>query len=180
LLGRRGAVSGYRAPVRTSVDAASGQDDFTAGLPRKRMAAGVLLTDDADRVLIVEPVYKDHWEIPGGSVDADESPYAAAVRELSEELGLSRPVGGLLVVDWVPPRPGRTEGLMLVFDGGRLSAREVAGLVLPTDELRGYAFCTFEEASTRLSPVLMRRLSAAVAARASGVVAYLEDGRPVV
>jgi hypothetical protein len=61
LLGRHGAVSGYRAPVRVGVDAASGQGDFTAGLPRKRMAAGVLLTDDADRVVIVEPVYKDHW-----------------------------------------------------------------------------------------------------------------------
>jgi 8-oxo-dGTP diphosphatase len=166
--------------VRTSVDAASGQGDFTAGLPRKRMAGGVLLTDDADRVLIVEPVYKDYWEIPGGTVDADESPYAAACRELAEELGLSRPIGGLLVVDWVPPRPGRTEGLMLVFDGGRLSAQEVGGLVLPADELRGYVLCTVEETAARLSPLLARRLAAAVAARVSGVVAYLEDGHPVV
>jgi 8-oxo-dGTP pyrophosphatase MutT (NUDIX family) len=174
-----GAIVGYRAPVRTGIDAGAGHEDFTAGLPRKRMAAGVLLTDDTDRVLIVEPVYKDYWEIPGGTVDADESPYAAAGRELVEELGLSRQVGSLLVVDWVPPRPGRTDGLMLVFDGGRLSAPEIAGLVLPADELRGYVLCTVEQAAARLSPVLARRLAAAVAARASGVVAYLEDGHRV-
>ncbi|HEU5110028.1 MAG TPA: NUDIX hydrolase [Micromonosporaceae bacterium] len=165
--------------MRTGVDAASGRDDFTAGLPRKRMAAGVLMTDDADRVLIVEPVYKDDWEIPGGTVEADESPYAAAGREIAEELGLSRPVGGLLVVDWVSPRPGRTEGLMLVFDGGRLTAEEIAGLALPADELRGYVLCAVAEAAVLLSPVLARRLTAAVAARASGTVAYLEDGHPV-
>jgi 8-oxo-dGTP diphosphatase len=69
---------------------------------------------------------------------------------------------------------------MLVFDGGRLSAREVGGLVLPSDELRGYMLCTVEEAAARLSPVLARRLAAAVAARVSGVVAYLEDGHSVV
>jgi 8-oxo-dGTP diphosphatase len=36
-------------------------DDFTATLPRKRMGAGVLLSDPNGRVLLVEPTYKDHW-----------------------------------------------------------------------------------------------------------------------
>ncbi|MFF0176044.1 NUDIX hydrolase [Micromonospora profundi] len=43
-------------------------DDFTATLPRKRMGAEVLLSDDRGRVLLVEPTYKDYWEIPGGAV----------------------------------------------------------------------------------------------------------------
>jgi hypothetical protein len=34
---------------------------FTATLPRKRMGAGVLLSDEAGRVLLVEPTYKDYW-----------------------------------------------------------------------------------------------------------------------
>jgi len=54
---------------------------------------------------VVEPAYKDHWELPGGVVGAGESPYDAAAREL----GLSVTLGRLLVVDWVPPRAGRTE-----------------------------------------------------------------------
>jgi hypothetical protein len=47
-------------------------------------------------------------EITGGAVEADESPYDAAVRELKEELGLTCAPGRLLAVDWVPPR--RTRG----------------------------------------------------------------------
>jgi 8-oxo-dGTP pyrophosphatase MutT (NUDIX family) len=56
-------------------------DDYTATLPRKRIGAAVLFTDGEGRALLVEPAYKDDWEIPGGCVDADESPYDAAVRE---------------------------------------------------------------------------------------------------
>ncbi|MFC4068597.1 NUDIX domain-containing protein [Actinoplanes subglobosus] len=150
--------------------------DYTATLPRKRIGAGVLLSDGRGRALICEPTYKDYWEIPGGVVEADESPHAAAAREIQEELGLSLQPGRLLVTDWVPPRPDRTEGLMLIFDGGELTPAQAATIRLPPDELRGWAWCTGPEAATRLSALLARRLTAAVRARADGSVAYLEDG----
>lgn len=153
--------------------------DDTVTLPRKRMAAGALFFDTAGRVLLVEPTYKDHWEVPGGVVEADESPHAAVRRELREELDLSWPIGELLGLDWVPPRPGRTEGLMMIFDGGVLPDEQVAGIALAPDELRSWAFCTASEASDRLSPLLARRVSACVQARATGRAAYLEDGRPI-
>jgi ADP-ribose pyrophosphatase YjhB (NUDIX family) len=38
------------------------------------MAAGALLFDEDGRILLVEPTYKPYWEIPGGVVEADESP----------------------------------------------------------------------------------------------------------
>ncbi|MET8151321.1 NUDIX domain-containing protein [Actinoplanes sp. NPDC049668] len=151
-------------------------DDFTATLPRKRMAAGVLLSDGRDRVLLVEPTYKAHWEIPGGTVEAGESPHAAAVREIEEELGLPVRPGRLLVTDWVPPRPERTEGLMLVFDGGVLAPEQAALIRLPAAELRGWAWCTEREAGERLPELLARRLAAAVSARDRGTAAYLENG----
>ncbi|HEY9339368.1 MAG TPA: NUDIX hydrolase, partial [Kribbella sp.] len=44
------------------------------------MAAGVLFRAVDGRVLLVEPSYKPNWEIPGGAVEADESPWAAAAR----------------------------------------------------------------------------------------------------
>lgn len=154
-------------------------DDFTATLPRKRMGAAALLSDDRGRVLLVEPTYQDHWEIPGGTVEADESPYTAVVRELREELGLPVRAGRLLVTDWVPPRPGRTEGLMLVFDGGNLTPEQTARIRLPADELRSWAWCTEQEAGQRLSDLLARRISAAVRARAEGAAVYLENGFPV-
>jgi 8-oxo-dGTP diphosphatase len=151
-------------------------EDFTATLPRKRMGAAALLTDDRGRVLLVEPTYKPYFEIPGGAVEADESPYAAVVRELKEELGLPARPGRLLVVDWVPPRPDRTEGLMLVFDGGVLTASRAEQIRLPADELRSWAWCTEREAAERLSELLARRIGAALKAKADGTVAYLENG----
>lgn len=92
---------------------------FDLALPRKRMASTVLLFDESDRVLVVEPIYVDFMELPGGAVELDESPRQAAVREVKEELGLDRDPGRLLAMDWVPPRSGRSEGLITVFDGGR-------------------------------------------------------------
>jgi ADP-ribose pyrophosphatase YjhB (NUDIX family) len=150
--------------------------DFTATLARKRMGAGVLLSDHHGRILLVEPSYKPDWEIPGGAVEADESPYAAAGRELHEELGLAIAIGRLLVTDWVPPRPGRTEGLMMVYDGEVLAAEHTARIHLPADELTGWAWCTEPEAAEKLSELLSRRVGAAVRARADGTSVYLEDG----
>jgi 8-oxo-dGTP diphosphatase len=151
-------------------------DDYTATLPRKRMGAGLLLSDGQGRVLLVEPTYKDYWEIPGGTVETDESPYAAVVRELEEELALVLRPGRLLVTDWVPPRQDRTEGLMLLFDGGILTAEQTGRIRLPADELRSWAWCTGAEATQRLSGLLARRIAAAVRARADGTTAYLENG----
>jgi 8-oxo-dGTP pyrophosphatase MutT (NUDIX family) len=161
-------------PVMTSVPI-----DYTATLPRKRMGSGVLLTDAAGRVLLVEPTYKDYWEVPGGAVEADESPYDAAVRELTEELGLLLTPGQLLVVDWVPPLDGRTEGVAFIYAGGVLSADQERDIVLPAEELRSWAWCTETEADERLSDLLARRVRAAVHAAGQNATSYLENGTRV-
>lgn len=73
--------------------------EYDRKLPRKRVAAGVLFFDADGRVMLVDPVYKDPWEIPGGAVEWDESPRDGAVREVKEELGLAWRPGRLLGVD---------------------------------------------------------------------------------
>ncbi|MBU2669631.1 NUDIX hydrolase [Actinoplanes bogorensis] len=153
--------------------------DFFASLPRKLVGAGALITDDSGRFLVVEPTYKDTWEIPGGLVEAGESPLTAVRRELQEELGLTLPVTTLLVIDWTPPpadQPTRPDGLMLVFDGGTLSPDQCEQITLPADELRSHRWCTDAEAAPFLIPRLARRMTAAQKARAAGATLYLEDG----
>jgi 8-oxo-dGTP pyrophosphatase MutT (NUDIX family) len=102
---------------------------------------------------------------------SDESPHAAARRELSEELGLDRPLGGLLAVDWVPATPERTEGLILVFDGGPLTPIDTAAIQLPADELAAWRFAALDQ--------LPGRITACLVARTTGETAYLEDGTPL-
>lgn len=87
--------------------------------------------------------------------------------------------GRLLVVDWVPPRPGRTEGVMFVFDGGGLSRTQTAEIVVPSEELAGWVWCTLVEARERLSDLLGRRVEAAVRAHSDNHTAYLESGHRV-
>ena len=154
---------------------------YDRSLARKRMAAGVLFFDAGGRVLLVDPVYKDPWEIPGGVVDADESPGQAAVREVREELGLALPLGRLLAVDWVAPGPPRSdalasEGLMMVFDGGVLTADQVAAIELQREELRGWAFVPEEQLHRFLNDRLTRRVRASLRARRTGTAMYLENG----
>ena len=92
--------------------------DFTAAFPKKYLSAGALFFDDAGRLLIVKPTYKDGWEIPGGIVEQDESPFDACRREVREEIGLEMTPGRLLAVDYRSAEAGRSDSLQLVFLGG--------------------------------------------------------------
>ena len=153
-------------------------DIYIASLARKRMAAGALCRDRAGRVLLVDPVYRDTWDLPGGAVKAEESPQAACRREVAEELGLDRPVGRVLALDWVPSRPERPEGLIVVYDGGVLVADDIKAIVVQEGELAGYAFVRPDQAPARVTPLVARRISACLEALATGTVASLEGGSP--
>ncbi|MFD5442117.1 NUDIX domain-containing protein [Streptomyces tendae] len=151
------------------------ENEHEAKMAHPRMAAGALFFDDADRVLLVEPSYKDYLDIPGGYVEGGESPMQACAREVHEELGIRPSIGRLLVVDWAPS-PGEGDKVLYLFDGGRLGADECRRIVLQADEIRGYAFHDAEELPELTIPRLVRRIAAGIKARANGVTAYLEHG----
>ena len=152
---------------------------FTSGMPTKRLAADFLCTDEDGRLLVLDPPYKVNWDIPGGIVEVDESPWRGARREVFEEIGLDIEPGPLLVVDWKSRHGDFTEVVALLFDGGTLASGDVERIVVDPSEVRGYRFVHLEEAMALLDAELFARVSAGLAARASGLTAYLEDGTPV-
>ena len=70
---------------------------------RKRVSADAIIRDEHGRILLVDPVYKPDWDLPGGMAEANEPPAKALRRELREELALDIQPGDLLCVDWVSP-----------------------------------------------------------------------------
>lgn len=149
-------------------------DSFT----RARAAAGVLFFDDQDHVLLVVPSYKDYRDIPGGYIEQGEAPKEAAVREVREELGITPPIGRLLVIDWAPDQ---TEGdkLLFIFDGGVLAAEHRDKIQLAPDELTAYEFHDVAQIHELTIARLARRITQGCAARTDGTTRYLEHGQLV-
>ena len=141
------------------------------------MGAGALILDLAGRVLLVEPTYKDTWELPGGSVEADESPRAACVREIEEELGLTVDVGRLLCLEWQGPELDRTESVMFVYDGGAL--QDPDAIRLSPNELASFRFVESAELDALMPARLARRARAALRALVDGKLVELENGMAI-
>ncbi|MEU6416004.1 NUDIX hydrolase [Streptomyces spiralis] len=115
-------------------------------------AAAVFFNPDGE-VLIVNPTYKDYWNLPGGAIDIDqgETPYDAAVREVREELGVTPPIGRLLVHAWITVA-GKGAQALYVFDGGVLSPKDQAAITLQESELSEYRFCPPRDMEDGLIP----------------------------
>jgi 8-oxo-dGTP pyrophosphatase MutT (NUDIX family) len=90
---------------------------FDHHLLRVRPSAGIVATDDADRVLLIwrHRFIPDTWgwEIPGGRIEPEEDAATAAARELEEETGYR--AGPLRPLLSVRPTPGLTDSVHHVF-----------------------------------------------------------------
>ena len=154
-------------------DASPGELD-PSSRPTVQVAAAVFFMDEFDRVLLVKPTYQEAWNLPGGVVEAGESPGAAAVREVREEIGLDVELGALVCVDYRPPLSnGRGDALRFVFDGGRLDAEQLDRIALAPEEIGDWRLVFIGELDSYLFPVVVDRLRSALSGHR-----YLEEGRP--
>ncbi|MFD7630321.1 NUDIX domain-containing protein [Streptomyces sp. NPDC059851] len=140
---------------------------------RATASAAAVLTDERGRVLIVNPVHKERWNLPGGHLEEGELPTAAARREVREELGLDLEIGDLLVTAWVT----RAEGshVFYVFDGPRLTPEQQRAITLQEAEIGEIRFCLPEDISPDMVPPFALAIwCRALEARTDRRPAYLE------
>ena len=120
-----------------------------AQLERIAGIAGVLVTDEDDRVLVVDVTYNDvDWQTPGGAVEPGDSLPETARKETREETGLEITIDGLLYtrraeVEYDPTVAETPTIPMAVFTGRPIGGRlESGGNVLPDgrDEIADVAW----------------------------------------
>lgn len=142
-------------------------------LPKKLVAAGALILNQNGDLLIVKPKYtgRAHY-LPGGLVESNESPKEGCRREILEELSIDVSIGRLLLQDY----ERKSDSIQMIFDGGVLTQKQIAQIVIPTDELAYLRFVSRAKASILLSPKIQTRLPFAFRALEISQTVVLEDG----
>ncbi|WP_018350017.1 NUDIX domain-containing protein [Longispora albida] len=145
--------------------------EWYATLPTFLAFAGAVITDDAGRILLVRTTYRQHWNLPGGVLEAGEPPHAGCAREVREEVGLDLEPGRLLVVDWSAPAAGRQALFGFLFEAGPVAPG--TPIRLQDGEIADYAFVPPGEALGRVSANMAARLRAVATAQETGTTVYL-------
>ena len=144
-----------------------------ASVPKLALSASAVLRDRQGRIALVRNTYRDGWSLPGGVVDDNEPPAAAAAREVLEELG--QPTAGpvtLLAVQWAARGSGPQQFLNFTFDVGL--CEDPSALVPQEEEIAEIGFFPLDELPEGVRPYMRHRIETMVANGFSGV-AYLEE-----
>jgi ADP-ribose pyrophosphatase YjhB (NUDIX family) len=108
-------------------------------------SVNVVITNDADELLLIRRSDNDNWAIPGGAVDLGESLTQAAVRETREESGIECEVTGLVGI-FTDPRH-----ILLYTSNGE--ARQEFSIVVTARVTGGDLATSSESSEVRWVPV---------------------------
>ncbi len=150
---------------------------FVESLPKKRMSAAGLILDAEGRLLLVKPSYNDVWHLPGGVVEAMESPKDAASRELREETGLALQAIRMLCVDYKKGKYTDDDTLIFIFDFGELAEEAKRDIRIDNVEIIDRAFVSVEESREMLTKEMGDRVNVALSAMRQETSFYAEEQR---
>ena len=128
---------------------------------RKRTAAKAVIRHPDGRFLLVNPTYKEYWDLPGGMAESNESPRDALSREVAEELGIEVRAGRLLALDWIGPHGPWDDQMVFVFDVEVLTDDVVATVRIADSEISDFGFFSLWDATSRLRDDVAARLERA-------------------
>ena len=158
---------------------------YYESLPQKRIAVGALLFYKSE-LLILRPAHTTdfldnpvarNWVLPGGIVEAEESPEEALRREIKNQLQLKVQTTRLLTVDYIHNVDVRGEYLHFLFECKALSESQVLGMKTKKDEIKDYKFTDRDNALLVLNINAARRLASSFESLRNGTeMNYLEDG----
>lgn len=134
---------------------------------RGHVTAGAVLVNDSGDVLFIHHVALDTWLTPGGHVEPeDESLIGAALRELTEETGVTRSVSPVLPVPVhidvhaIPANPDKGEDAHQHIDFRYLFRVEGDQAIQPQEE--EVSACAWRSVDTIADETLRTRVRAAI------------------
>jgi ADP-ribose pyrophosphatase YjhB (NUDIX family) len=93
------------------------------------VGAFAIILDDASRILLCHRTDRDMWNLPGGRVEANESPWDAVLREVAEEVGLLVRVDRLFGVYSVLARADLVLNFLCAPAGGAIRLSDEADAI---------------------------------------------------
>jgi ADP-ribose pyrophosphatase YjhB (NUDIX family) len=108
-------------------------------------SVNVVVTNDADELLLIRRSDNNNWAVPGGAVDLGESLTQAAVRETREESGIDCEITGLVGI-YTDPRH-----VLLYTSNGEV--RQEFSIVLTARVTSGDLATSSESSEVRWVPI---------------------------
>lgn len=144
-------------------------------LEKRASSAAVIIEDELGRILCLKSDYKTHWALPGGVIDAGESPLEAAIRETKEEINIDIDIDALRPL-MTACRKGDIVSYQFIFLA-KVSSCDFSpeSMKLQDSEIQQARFFTKDEIQSGEYPLLW-----AVRAYADGRAGYFETEVPVV
>lgn len=122
--------------------------------PKKNMAAGALIFNTNNELLIVKPTYKKCWHLPGGVVERNESPIVACIREVKEECNLLIDPNIFVATCHCSDIDNEIDALLFIFSCNSINESIIKEIKLPEDELEGFKFIEVSESRKYLDGII--------------------------